>query len=470
MTAVLPHVAAAERLRQLPSLLSRIKGCGEAIGALAKGQPASFDGVWGSACALVAASLGQQATGPLVLVCPTARQADDLAADLELFTGVEPAVYPAWESEADERLVHDETFGERLRVLKGLLTAGRGQIPLPPGEGAERSEAGEGRQAAASRLSAGGSGLSRFIKARSASQTGDTVPSTEYSVQSASEESSTEPRLETGTKDRGAERAFPAAPILVTSIQALLQPAPAVAAIAAGTRVIRRGERIDVEGFLKWLVERGFHHTTAVELPGEFSHRGGIIDIFAPDWRRPVRIELFDDEIESLRSFEVATQRSAETLDAIEVTVLRSGVHEIPLPPGEGAERSEAGEGSQELGDTRLQVRDPHPRPLPKGEGTIQSHAPGHLADYLPPESWFLLAEPDRIAEEGKNYLQRVDHPAAFHSVAAVLAACSRFAVATSAELAASTAGVHCHLPFESIERFSGDISRVREELDAMAA
>ena len=89
--------------------------------------------------------------------------------------------------------------------------------------------------------------------------------------------------------------------------------------------------------------------------------------------------------------------------------------------------------------------------------------------DYLPPQSWILLVDPERISEEGKNYLQRVEKPADFHSVAAVLAECSRFAVATTAEIQAGTAGVHCHLPFESVERFSGDIGRVRDELDTIA-
>src|SRR4029453_13504052 len=81
------------------------------------------------------------------------------------------------------------------------------------------------------------------------------------------------------------------------------------------------------DGFLRWLVERGFHATTAVELPGEFSHRGGILDIYAPDWLRPVRVELFDDEIESLRSFDLGTQRSQEALTEIDVTVLDKGAY-----------------------------------------------------------------------------------------------------------------------------------------------
>ena len=57
------------------------------------------------------------------------------------------------------------------------------------------------------------------------------------------------------------------------------------------------------------MLEHGFHNTSAVDLPGEFSNRGGTLDVFALDFSSPVRIELFDDEIESLRQFDTATQR-----------------------------------------------------------------------------------------------------------------------------------------------------------------
>src|SRR5204862_7024542 len=136
-------------------------------------------------------------------------------------------------------------------------------------------------------------------------------------------------------------------------------------AIASATRVLHKAERIDVQELLRWLVERGFHATSAVELPGEFSHRGGIIDIFATDWLLPVRIELFDDEIESLRSFEVGTQRSRETLDAIEITVLSA-----EAPGG------------------------------------------GHLTDFLPPNGWIMLVDPQRVSDEAKSYLLRMDKAA----------------------------------------------------------
>ena len=92
--------------------------------------------------------------------------------------------------------------------------------------------------------------------------------------------------------------------------------------MAEQTRTVRVGEPLSVEEISSWLVRSGFQNTTAVELPGEFSHRGGIIDIFAPDWFNPVRIELFGDEIESIRQFEVASQRSLERVEAIDVTAV----------------------------------------------------------------------------------------------------------------------------------------------------
>ncbi len=96
-------------------------------------------------------------------------------------------------------------------------------------------------------------------------------------------------------------------PLIVTSIQSLLQPVPRRETLARQTRHLRRGDQVAVAEFLAWLVGNGFQSTSAVELPGEFSSRGGILDIFAPDWFDPVRIEFFGDEIESLRRFEASS-------------------------------------------------------------------------------------------------------------------------------------------------------------------
>ncbi len=77
--------------------------------------------------------------------------------------------------------------------------------------------------------------------------------------------------------------------LVATSIQALLQPVPDHEALARQTRLLRVGQRLSLEELARWLVENRFHPTTGVELPGEFSLRGGIVDIFAPDWYEPVR-------------------------------------------------------------------------------------------------------------------------------------------------------------------------------------
>ena len=76
------------------------------------------------------------------------------------------------------------------------------------------------------------------------------------------------------------------------------------------TRSLRVGDSVAVEELTNWLVESGLVNTPAVDLPGEFSVRGGIVDIFAPDWDWPVRVEFFGDEIESIRRFDISSQRS----------------------------------------------------------------------------------------------------------------------------------------------------------------
>ncbi len=141
--------------------------------------------------------------------------------------------------------------------------------------------------------------------------------------------------------------------ILVTSIPALLQPVPSRSRLAEQTRTLRIGEPLSVEEISRWLVRSGFQNTTAVELPGEFSHRGGIIDIFAPDWFNPVRIELFGDEIESIRQFEVASQRSLERVEAIDITAVTGA-----------AEQGDREQGRQGAGRWEQRPAAAFPRPL----------------------------------------------------------------------------------------------------------
>ena len=80
-------------------------------------------------------------------------------------------------------------------------------------------------------------------------------------------------------------------------------------------RVIRRSETLDIDPLLAHLNTVGYSPTDVVEMPGEYASRGGILDVYSPEADRPLRIEFFGDEVESIRKFDPATQRSSTPVD-----------------------------------------------------------------------------------------------------------------------------------------------------------
>src|SRR5580704_6593747 len=80
-------------------------------------------------------------------------------------------------------------------------------------------------------------------------------------------------------------------------------------------RMVRRGETLDTEPLLRHLNTVGYASTDVVEMPGEYAIRGGILDVYSPEADRPLRIEFFGDEVESIRKFDPATQRSSTPVD-----------------------------------------------------------------------------------------------------------------------------------------------------------
>ena len=85
---------------------------------------------------------------------------------------------------------------------------------------------------------------------------------------------------------------------------------------------IKLGEVLPREKLIQRLTELGYERTEEVERAGQFSARGGIMDIFAINALAPVRLEFFDDEIESLREFDLSTMRSDKSAGLSEITVL----------------------------------------------------------------------------------------------------------------------------------------------------
>jgi len=80
---------------------------------------------------------------------------------------------------------------------------------------------------------------------------------------------------------------------------------------------IRRNETLDLERLVPHLNTIGYTAADVVEMPGEYAVRGGILDVYPPEADRPVRVELFGDEVESIRKFDPATQRSTNAVEEV---------------------------------------------------------------------------------------------------------------------------------------------------------
>lgn len=98
--------------------------------------------------------------------------------------------------------------------------------------------------------------------------------------------------------------------LIVTSARALLHKTLPRRRFVACTRILKVGQIVDLVKLIEDWQSAGYEPVTVVESPGQFSRRGGILDIYPVGASYPTRIELFGDEVETLRSFNPSTQRS----------------------------------------------------------------------------------------------------------------------------------------------------------------
>jgi len=212
--------------------------------------------------------------------------------------------------------------------------------------------------------------------------------------------------------------------VVVASFPALLQPVPSRELRTANSRELRVGETLKTEDLLAWLVERGFERVPAIEMPGEFSVHGGIIDIFPSDALDPIRMELFGDEIDSLRHFSVETQRKVTDLKSVQL---------MAVAPQEEQSRPEITQA--------------------------------HLLDSFPRDSWVVMTELSDLVDEGKRFLQRLENPRGLFSVESTLARCTEHPSLSVSALSSGSFETTAHLQVESIERFTGPKTEVLQEL-----
>ncbi|MBU0688195.1 MAG: transcription-repair coupling factor [Gammaproteobacteria bacterium] len=98
--------------------------------------------------------------------------------------------------------------------------------------------------------------------------------------------------------------------VVIVPITTALYPLPPVSYMAAYTFFLKKGEALDLDGFRQQMTLAGYTHVQQVLTPGEYCVRGGLIDLFPMGSALPFRIDLFDDEIETIATFDVDTQRT----------------------------------------------------------------------------------------------------------------------------------------------------------------
>jgi transcription-repair coupling factor (superfamily II helicase) len=109
------------------------------------------------------------------------------------------------------------------------------------------------------------------------------------------------------------------APVMVLCAESLDEPAPALAEISSQRRLLSVGAKLDVEALLRDLSEAGYERVPVVTERGQFARRGGIVDFFSWQAEEPLRLEFFDDEIESIRAFDLHNQSSIKRLESVGV-------------------------------------------------------------------------------------------------------------------------------------------------------
>ena len=217
-------------------------------------------------------------------------------------------------------------------------------------------------------------------------------------------------------------------PIIVAPVQALMQPVPTVEALSANVLHLAAQDTRGTEFVLEWAVSRGYERLDLVESPGDVARRGDIVDIFALGETSPFRVQFLDDEIESIRRFDVSTQRSSESVSAVDV-------------PAASAQTG------------------------PHGYETTD------LLAYLPNEAVVVLDDPAAIAEMGETFVRRLGSPEGLFDVTAILERVDAFVqIHLSRFGAAATESEETfHFDVKSLTRFEGEPDDALAELCSLA-
>lgn len=212
------------------------------------------------------------------------------------------------------------------------------------------------------------------------------------------------------------------APLLVAPVAALLRPLPPAEAFVQACQLVRAGDRLSLDRLARTLTELGYERAALVEGPGQFSVRGGVVDVFVVGEPEPVRLEFFDDELESLRQFDVASQRSTSEVSALWLTPAREAVWTGADPDAAAAavaadlqaQVTKLRQAGAETSAERLRARvEEHLARLRDGDRSAQlaelyapylHGPPATLLAYMPAGALVFAEEPARLREAATGW------------------------------------------------------------------
>lgn len=333
-------------MKELLDALASNRRFGEIERTLDQGGNCFVEGLWGSAAAVMAATLAGRLPRTLVCILPQIETAEEFEEDLEFFSPGLALPFPAWERMSEDESPDAEIQSQRLSVLKYLA------------------------------------------QLRQGAQGGH---------------------------------------VIVAPVQALLQSVPSPKVLTENSLLLRKGLEMGPDRIAEWLASRDFQPVRQAEVPGEFSRRGGILDVFPLAAADPVRIEFFGDEIESIRVYDAATQISKNELPEISLAAL----------------------------------------PVSDGSAMDESCS---LFDHLPESAVLVLREPAEIMERANDAISRGISGFSESAGESLKGAPKRFATLHIAALPGVFSGRPITFHVHSIERFIQPLDLAVKELELVAS
>ena len=213
-------------------------------------------------------------------------------------------------------------------------------------------------------------------------------------------------------------------PLLVCTVESILQRTIPKTLLTQAAQVVRMGERHDLGELAGTLAAAGYTRCEQVEGVGQFALRGGILDFFSPAHPKPVRVEFFGDEIDAMGLFDPDTQRRIENLGAAEILPAAEVLPQF-TPGGYGGlldgldrliSQAKRRKGSETLVQTLEEDRErlAASTAFPAMDRYIALIYPvmATAADYFPEDAVVVLSESPRVAERGKSYLWQLGEDA----------------------------------------------------------